>query len=143
VCQPEATLESVAAEEEDPLPFPKADIVEWFHDASGESMPCGDRVTLCQTREVTRTATKGEQLLRDDGDDSGLSVEPTGSQRQSNSEASEGPPSRFVMCSAFAPCPVVTDVHEEISSSTAPRQPDTGQIDEGIAPADLRGRPEA
>jgi hypothetical protein len=96
-------LESVAAEEEDPLPFPEADIVEWFHDdASGESMPCGKRVTLCQPREVTQTAAKDEQLLRDDGDDSGLSIEPTGSE-QSDDRASEGPPRRLLVCSAFVP----------------------------------------
>jgi hypothetical protein len=61
VCQPEVMLESVAAEEEDPLPFPETDIVDWFNGGtSGESMPCGDRVTLCQPREVTWTATKDE-----------------------------------------------------------------------------------
>jgi hypothetical protein len=108
VCQPDAMLESVAAEEEDPLP--EADIVDRFHGgASGESMPCGDRVTLCQPREVTRTATKGEQLLRDDGGDNGLSMAPTGSQ-QSDNGASEGPQRRLVMCSAFALLPVATDV---------------------------------
>jgi hypothetical protein len=143
VCQPEAMLESVAAEEEDPLPFPEADIVDWFHGgASGESMPCGDRVTLRQPREVTRTATKGEQLLRDDGGDNGLSMAPTGSQ-QSDNGASEGLPRRLVMCNAFAPLPVSTDVQGEVRASTAPPRPDTGQIDGGIAPADLQGRPEA
>jgi hypothetical protein len=142
VRQPEAMLESVAAEEEDPLPFPEADIVEWFHDdTSGESMPCGDRVTLRQPMEVTRTATKGEQLLWDDGDDSGMSIEPGGSQR-SNSEASEGLPRRLLMCSAFAPIPVVTDVQEEVSSCIAPPQPDTGQAEEVAIPAEHRVRPE-
>jgi hypothetical protein len=125
VCQPEAMLVSVAAEEADPLPFPEADIVDWFHDASGESMPSGDRVTLCQPREVTRTATESEHLLRDDGDNSGLSVEPTGSQ-QSNGEASESGPRRLVISSVFAPLPVVTDVPGEVPADTAP-QPETGQ----------------
>jgi hypothetical protein len=142
VCRPEAMLESVAAEEEDPLTFPEADIVDWFHDdTSGESMPCGDRVTLCQPREVTQTATKGEQLLRDGGDESGLSMEPTGSQ-QSNDGASESPPCRFMMCSAFAPRSVVTDDQEEVASA-APPQPDTGHSDVGATTAEHRGRLEA
>jgi hypothetical protein len=140
VCQPEAMLESVAAEEEDPLPFLEADIVEWFHDASGESMPCGARVTLCQPREVTRTATKCEQLLRDDSNDSGLSMEPTGSQ-QSNSEASESLPRRLMTCCVFVPRPVVMDVQEEVPSCTATPQSDTGQTEEVAIPAEHHGRP--
>jgi hypothetical protein len=98
-------------------------------------------VTLCQPREVTQTATKDEQLLRDDGDDSGLSMEPTGSQL-SDDRASEGSPRRLLVCSAFAPIPVVTDVQEEVSSCTAPPQPDTGQAKEVAIPAERHVRPE-